>query len=170
MRKLYNFAQIPSRNHKVWKWQGWLSAVLFWGTLKQKLNLNWNEGFFQKHLSGPWTLSFERPEPRSRPPRCPALHFREIEGCVQGSAKFTIIVYMITHICWKSQLHWDFPGTSEWENRSSDAGRKVTCLVSDVAWFFFFFLLHCLLNYRLVLSIDWPLILMHWSNWTSQLL
>lgn len=126
MRKLFNFAQIPSRNRKVWKWQGWLSAVLFWGTLKQKLNLNWNEGFFQKHLSGPWTLSFQRPEPRSRPPRCPALHFREIEGCVQGSAKFTIIVYMITHICWKSQLHWDFPGTSEWENRSSDAGRKAT--------------------------------------------
>lgn len=59
----------------------------------------------QKRLLDP-----ERPEPRSHPSRCPALHLTEIEGYVQGSAEFTIIAYMIMCVCWKSQLHSGFSG------------------------------------------------------------
>lgn len=132
MRKLHNYAQIPPRNHKVWKWQGWQSVVLFWATLKQKLNLNWNQGFFSEALIRSLNSVITSPGATLPSTQMSSTSFsRDWRLCPRLSKVYNYSLYDYTHLLEKptslslSRKDWV-------KNRSSGAGRKVTYPVSDL--------------------------------------
>lgn len=128
MRKLYSYAQIHPRNHKVWKWQGWQSVVLFWATLKQKLNLNWNQGFFSEALIGSLNSVITAPGATLPSTQMSSTSFsRDWRLCPGLSKVYNYSLYDYTHLL-KKPTSLRLSRNDCLKNRSSGAGRKVTYL------------------------------------------